>query len=268
MIFQDNNILNFEQSLESGLYFVIIGYYFLLFAFFLLMRFRLTKKEYWLFFSLLFLCFAFARVFFIFNDFFLLQFKDFIDGTINRSLAYLPGLLWKLATFFSWLGISCLMGILGILLFTEKDKKSLILRAILVIGPIIIGITALILPEGYFLTQDTITEYGLTVDSVFFTIGSWQYPMGRFIFTLILSPIFTFVIPFLFLYLAIRTFGVLRRSYLLNSIGFLIYYTGRILQGALQFTTLSSMTQALIPPFIILLALLLIVIANNYEQLR
>ncbi|GAG76146.1 unnamed protein product, partial [marine sediment metagenome] len=46
------------------------------------------------------------------------------------------------------------------------------------------------------------------------------------------------------------------------------YYTGRILQGALQFTTLSSMTQALIPPFIILLALLLIVIANNYEQLR
>jgi len=267
MIFQDN-ILNFEQALESGLYFVIIGYYFLLFAFFLFMRFRLTKKEYWLFFSLLFLCFAFARLFFIINDFFLPQFKDFIDGTINRSLAYLPGLGWKLATFFSWLGISCLMGILGILLFTEKDKKSLILRILLITGPVIVSIMALILPDGYFLTQDVINEYDLTVDSVFFTMGSWQYPMGRFIFTLVLSPIFTFIIPFLFLYLAIKTFGVLRRSYLLNAIGFLLYYTGRILQGALQFTTLSSMSQALIPPFIILLALLLIVIANNYEQLR
>jgi len=267
MIFQVD-ILNFEEAFESGLYYIIIGYYFLLFAFFLLMRFRITKKEYWLFFSLLFLCFAFARVFFIFNDFYLPQFKDLIDGTIDRSLSFLPSLLWKLATFFSWLGISCLMGILGILLFTEKDKKSIILRILLIVAPIIISILALVLPDGYFLTQDTITEYGLNIEPIFITIGSWQYPIGRLIFTLILSPIFTFIIPFLFLYLAIKTFGVLRRSYLLNAIGFLIYYIGRILQGALQFTPLSSMTQALIPPFVLLLALLLIVIANNYEQLR
>lgn len=231
----------------------------------MLMRFRITKKEYWLFFSLLFLCFAIARVFFVINDFYLPQYKDLIvDGT----LSYLPGAMWKGATFCSWLGITCAMGILGILLFTEKDTKSLVLRISLIVGPIVISILALVLPDGYFLTSEVITEYNLPIVSEVVTIGTWQYPIGRFIFTLVFLPIFVFIVPFLFLYLAVKTFGVLRRSYLLNAIGFLLYYSGRILQGALGFTGLSSMTVALVPPFIILLALLIIVIGNNYEQLK
>jgi len=263
MILQQN-ILNFEQAIESGLYYIIICYYFLLFAFFLLMRFRITKKEYWLFFSLLFLCLAFGRVFFIVYYFYLPQFESLIvDGT----LAALPGLMWKLATFFTWLGTACLMGILGVLLFTEKDRISLILRAVLVVVPIVIAIIAMSLPDGYFLDQSTINQFNLDIQSIPLS-PTLDYPIGRFVFTLVLTPIFIFLIPFLFLYLAIKTFGVLRRSYLLNAIGFLLYYVGRILQGALPYTGLSSMTVALIPPFIILLALLIIVIANNYEQLK
>jgi hypothetical protein len=75
------------------------------------------------------------------------------------------------------------------------------------------------------------------------------------------------IIPFLFISLALRTFGVLRRSYALNAIGFLIYFMGRILQGV--FDTLEWYhVNAVAPPLLILLSLLIIVIANNYEQLR
>jgi hypothetical protein len=61
---------------------------------------------------------------------------------------------------------------------------------------------------------------------------------------------------------------VLRKSYALNAIGFLLYFIGgRILQGVLDVATLPHL-RAVMPPLIILLALLILVIANNYEQLK
>ncbi|MDX1797355.1 MAG: hypothetical protein R3255_01785, partial [Candidatus Lokiarchaeia archaeon] len=76
------------------------------------------------------------------------------------------------------------------------------------------------------------------------------------------------LIPFIFLYLAWKTFGVLRKSYALNAIGFLIYFIGgRILQGLLDVLSLPHV-RAILPPLLILLALLILVIANNYEQLK
>jgi len=81
-------------------------------------------------------------------------------------------------------------------------------------------------------------------------------------------PLFLALIPFIFIYLAWKTFGVLRKSYALNAIGFLLYFIGgRILQGVLDVATLPHL-RAVMPPLIILLALLILVIANNYEQLK
>jgi len=99
-------------------------------------------------------------------------------------------------------------------------------------------------------------------------IGSWEYPLGRFLFNFIFMPSFLALIPFIFLYLAWKTFGVLRKSYALNAIGFLLYFIGgRILQGVLDVAALPHV-RAILPPLIILLALLILVIANNYEQLK
>ncbi|GAH05781.1 unnamed protein product, partial [marine sediment metagenome] len=81
----------------------------------------------------------------------------------------------------------------------------------------------------------------------------------------ILLPLMVLVIPFLFVYLALKTFGVLRRSYALNAIGFFIYFSGRAAQGLLGGF---PHVRAILPPLLILLSLLIIVIGNNYEQLR
>ena len=272
MILQNFKYFDFFDAIEMGLYFVIVGYYFLLFAFFLTMRFRTSKKLYWLFFSILFLCLATARVFFIAYYFFIpemsLSKAEIVD---NLMLSY------RLATLFSWLAIGCFMGILGILLFppeADEGKDSsgkkfslspnikIALRIILIAIPVIVGIFALIMPDSLLMDPDIADEYNLNIHIQ--TI--WGYPTGRFIL-LVLVVIFVFIIPFLFIYLAIKTYGVLRKSYLLNAIGILLYYIGRILQGAFEVIGWHHF-EATVPPLIILCALLIIVIANNYEQLR
>lgn len=273
MIFQGNfRFFDFWDAVESGLYFIIVGYYFLLFAYFLLMRFRTSKKLYWLFFSLLFLCLAAGRVFFIAYYFFLPELR----ASPEVIAGYLM-LVYRLATFFTWLAIACLMGVLGMLIWPpeandsqESSEKFMLsstmkisLRIILIAIPIFIGILALTLPDSLFMDPEIAERYD--VDIELHTI--YGYPIGRFLLNFILAPIFMAAIPFLFLYLAWKTFGVLRKSYLLNSIGFFLYYAGRILQGVFEVVGWPHF-RAIAPPLIILCSLLIIVIANNYEQLR
>ena len=281
MFLEENfRYFSFWDAVESGLYFVIVGYYFLLFAYFLLMRFRLSKKLYWLFFSILFLCLAAGRVFFIVYYFFIPELN-----ASNAEIAQILMLYYRLAIFCSWLGLACLMGILGILLFPpevdldqnnarKKTNKfvltptmKLLLRITLMALPIIVGILALVLPDNLLMSSKMVEKYNLDIDLVTINIFGWKYPAGLFILNFILAPIFMVAIPFLFLYLAWKTFGVLRKSYGLNAIGFFLYYAGRITQGAFEVVGWHHF-EATIPPLIILCSLLIIVIANNYEQLR
>ena len=282
MLFQDFQYLGFWEAIEMGLYFVIVGYFFLLFFYFLLIRYRTSRKLYWLFFSLFFLFFGIARLFFIVYYFF----GPEVPGTDAEIVAFLM-LNYRLATFFTWMGTACAVGVLGILLFppetkeVKKEEKSLkswfktrkniklMIRVGLFVLPIIIGILALTLSDGLFMDPDLLIQYPTIPDNIIsITIGSWQYPLGRFLFNFIFMPLFLALIPFIFLYLAWKTFGVLRKSYALNAIGFLLYFIGgRILQGVLDVATLPHL-RAVMPPLIILLALLILVMANNYEQLK
>ena len=279
MIFENNfRFFGFYDAVEMGLYFVIVGYYFLIFAFFLLMRFRTSKRLYWLFFSFLFLFLAAGRVFFIGYYFFIPELQGRMS---DAELASILMLFYRLAQFFSWLAVACLMGALGVLLFPpdlEIDQKAkteeskiitltpnlkIALRIILIAIPVFVGILALVLPDNLFMDPEIVEKYNLDVklDTI------WGFPIGIFILNFILLPLFIIAIPFLFIYLAIKTYGVLRKSYALNAIGFLLYYTGRVLQGAFEIAGWHHL-ESTIPPLIILLALLIIVMANNYEQLR
>ncbi|TKJ23511.1 MAG: hypothetical protein CEE43_02310 [Promethearchaeota archaeon Loki_b32] len=285
MLFQETPLeyLSFFDAIEMGLYFIIVGYFFLLFFYFLFIRYRTSRKLYWLFFSLFFLCFGIARVFFIVYYFFGPELYDLTNGA--EVVAFLM-INFRLATFFTWMGVACAVGVLGILLFppeTQEENKGkktlnewlknrknleLLIRIGLFALPIIIGILALTLPDGLFMDPDFIDEYIVPDNIVKITIGSWNYPLGRFLFNFIFMPLFLTLIPFIFLYLAWKTFGVLRKSYALNAIGFILYFIGgRILQGVLDVATLPHL-RAIMPPLIILLALLILVIANNYEQLK
>ncbi|MDX1798949.1 MAG: hypothetical protein R3255_09905 [Candidatus Lokiarchaeia archaeon] len=178
MLFQDFQYFDFWDALEFGLYFVIVGYFFLLFFYFLFIRYRTSKKPYWLFFSLFFLCFGIARVFFIIYYFFA---PEIWDGLTNgpEVVAFLM-INYRLATFFTWVGVACAVGVLGILLFPtdtqieEKENKGksiitwfqnssnikIIIRYILIVIPVIIGILALTLSEWLFIDPEFITQYG------------------------------------------------------------------------------------------------------------
>ena len=292
MLFQDTfQYFGFWDALEFGLYFIIVGYFFLLFFYFLFIRFRTTKKLYWLLFSLFFLCFGIARVFFIIYYFFG---PELFDGATNGAeVVEFLMINYRLATFFTWVGTACAVGVLGILLFPpdtqiekNKDKSKsiegwfrnknnikLLVRTAIFIVPIIIGILSLTLSERLFMDPDFVKSipqggYGIPDNIITVTIGSWEYPLGRLLFNFIFMPLFLALIPFIFVYLAWKTFGVLRKSYALNAIGFLLYFIGgRILQGALDVADLPHV-KAILPTLLILLALLILVMANNYEQLK
>ncbi len=285
MMFQaDFQFFGFWDAIEMGLYFIIVGYFILLFFYFTFIRFRTSKKIYWLFFSIFFLCFGIGRIFFVIYYFFG---PELFTGTNDVEVVAFLMMNYRLATFFTWMGTACAVGVLGILLFPPESqskettgKKSItswfktrnnqkvITRIGLIIIPIIIGILALLLSDGLFMDPDFLTDYpGISVDLVTIQFGSWEYPLGRFLLNFIFLPLFVAIIPFIFLYLAWKTFGVLRKSYAFNAIGFFLYFIGRILQGALDVAALPHL-RATLPPLIILLSLLILVIANNYEQLK
>lgn len=282
MILQNFTKFDIWDSIESSIYYIVIGYYILIFFYFILMRFRTSKKTYWFYFSLLFLFLAVGRFFFIVYYFYAPE----LEGTIsNLELISFLMLLYRLATFSTWLGIACLMGVLGTLIFPPiTDSKEieasdfkakfqkaflnknvrLLSKIILILIPIIVGVLALTLPDSLFMDPDFVDDYGVDPNSLIVIFG---YPVGRAVLNFGLLPLFVAVVPFIFIYLAIKTFGVLRRSYALNAIGFFVYFLGRILQGLLG-TLGWPHVAAVLPPLLILLSLLIIVIANNYEQLR
>jgi hypothetical protein len=275
------------DSIESSLYYVIVGYYVLIFFYFLLMRFRTSKKPYWFYFSLLFVCLAAGRVFFIIYYFYAPELGTSMSPTelLNVLVPQLM-LYYRLATFATWLGIACLMGVLGTLIFPPltnpleikagnnfRDKVKLFFskkavrslsKIILIIIPIVVAILALTLSDALFMDPDFVDDYGVNPSSLIIIFG---YPVGRAVLNFILLPLFVAIIPFMFIYLAVKTYGVLRRSYALNAIGFFLYFLGRILQGFLD-TIGATNTRAILPPLLILLSLLIIVIANSYEQLK
>jgi len=283
MIFQDVfQFFTIWDGIESGLYYAIVGFYFLIFAYFLLMRFRVSKKLYWFYFSILFLFLAAGRGFFIVYYFYAPELDVLMSDV---ELVGLLMLLYRLATFSTWMAIACLMGVFGTLIFppitemevdSEKSENKvkikeflrnknvrIILKFFLIVIPIVVSILALTLPDALFMDPDFNITYNAGVDLILF----FGYPAGRAVLNFILLPLMVFLIPFIFVFLSLKTFGVLRRSYALNAIGFFIYFAGRMAQGLLD-TFGFPHVRAILPPLLILLSLLIIVIANNYEQLR
>ena len=213
MIFQDYfQYFDIWDAVESGLYYAIVGFYFLIFAYFLLMRFRTSKKFYWLYFSILFLFLAAGRVFFIVYYFYLPELK----GTMSDlELVGLMMMLYRLATFSTWMGITCLMGVFGTLIlpplaengnsetgfkkFLRQKNVKLALKIGLIAIPIIVGILALTLPDALFMDPDLRDEY---IPS-FQLITVFGYPAGRFVLNIIMLPLMVLVIPFLFVYLVL-----------------------------------------------------------------
>jgi len=108
MLLQDYfQFMDVWSAVELGLYFTVIGYYVLLFAFFGLMKFRTSKKIYWLFFAILPIMLAIGRVFFISYYFFIPEMQSTSPSQAELiNIGTLRMISYRLATFFTWMGIT------------------------------------------------------------------------------------------------------------------------------------------------------------------
>ncbi len=238
-----------------GFYYVAVGYYFLLFAYFLIIRFRKTKRMYWFFFSLLFLMLALSGGFFIAHDYYI------PDPGINYAMSTF---LWRIASFFAWLAIACIVEILAILMFT--GNKSWV-RRVKIGLPLIYVVIAVVL---FLLPDQSICQTcpGMVENEFLRTVFGYSYPEGRFWLNGIILPVTTVLFPVLFFYLGFKSAGVIRRSSILNGLGFLLYFLGRLLQPLPIIAISEHLGIILLPPTLILISLLILAIANQFEHLK
>ncbi|MBN2150031.1 MAG: hypothetical protein JW839_01165 [Candidatus Lokiarchaeota archaeon] len=226
-----------NQTLSIALYFTVIGFKFLLFSYFLLIRFRKTKRMYWLYFSLFFIFLAASRVFYLMYDFFF--------GVDDKNVA------WRFANTAGWLSVAMLSGILSTLLFTGDSKLHQIIKKVFPLVPVGIAVFILFFPDIW-----------INDPAGFFGWGG-----GKLVLNVAILPIYIVLLPFMFFYLAKKSAGTLQRSFLLNGIGLFLYYVVRAVQPVLAGMT-GSGTAMMMPPLLILLAILVITFANQYESLK
>jgi hypothetical protein len=89
----------------------------------------------------------------------------------------------------------------------------------------------------------------------------------RFAVNYVLAPIYAIFLPALFFYLAYHSVGTIRRGSILNGVGFLILYAGRVMSSEAVKQVLAPWVGAIFAPGLVILALLLISWGNQYELL-
>lgn len=186
-------------SVAVGLWFVVVAYEFLLFGYFFLLKgFKLLAGErqkgntlFFIFFALFFLFLAIGRGFFIVWDFY-----------VTNDISFLW--LWRMGEFMQWIALTFIM-----LAVTMRIFENRFLKFVIPIIPAICAFFFIGLPDEIAI------------------LGS----NGPVIFVLndIIAPVYAFVIPLIYLYVAIQSAGVIRNSSLLIAGGFLVYFLGRVL---------------------------------------
>lgn len=254
--------LNISDSLSLALFFIVIGYEFLLFCYFLLIRFRKTRKLYWFYFSMFFLLIAISRGLFCIYDFIMPYFAGQIDAN-----PLLPFEVYRWAQWTGWLAAATLVGLLSTLLFTKQRKVDIFLRIICPLVVVGLSFLWIFLPPQYLLDPNYFiynsSGYNINPGVTIIPVTFWaNMAIGRFYLNYVILPILNFLLPLIFFYLGAKSVGVIRRSSLLNGLGFLTYYAGRTLQPTLGLIGASVLTQAILSPLIILLGLLFLALGN------
>ncbi|MFX1564701.1 MAG: hypothetical protein ACFFCH_01800 [Promethearchaeota archaeon] len=184
------------DTLIIGLWFVIIGYFFLLFIYFLAFRYREKRNPFHLGFGLFFLLLGIGRIFYLVWDFY----------------AHLE-IWWRLATVTSWLAIFTVFLALAYQIIERKLWQIVLISS----PPLIIAILIVVVPWLFWPPSLT---------------GGALVP-GYIASNFAILPLYVIVLPALFFYIGIQLTGQLRTSNFLLGSGFLVYYGGRVLQAVL-----------------------------------
>ena len=151
---------------------------------------------------------------------------------------YLDSILWwRIGTCIQWFALAFLALLIGFLLL-----DNLYHQIIVAIPPPVIAVLILFIPEA------TLAPFRIAVNYV-------------------LAPIYAIVLPALFFYLAYHSVGTIRRGSILNGVGFLILYAGRVMSSEAVKQVLAPWVGAIFAPGLVILALLLISWGNQYELL-
>ena len=152
-------------------------------------------------------------------------------------------LWWRVATCIQWFGLAFLA-----LLIVYLILENLYHQIIIAIPPPIIALLVLFVPVSLISTPGT--AFRIIINSV-------------------LAPIYAIFIPALFFYLAYNSVGTIRRGSILNGIGFLILYAGRVIASEVVQIALATTPWvfAILAPGLVILALLIISMGNQYELL-
>ena len=228
------------REVHTGLWFLVVGYYFFIFIFLLFFRWRKTRNPFQLAMALFFLLLAVGRVFYFIGDFY----------ADSRSLyGGLPGLgidtllvesdVWiRAGGFFQWMAIGILSAIAGFMIFGKRSIE--ILFAIPAIG--IGAILAL---------------FSLDETARMLLVGG-------------AGAIYALFIPILFWYLAHQSGGVLRKSNFMLGLGFFILFAGRVVHAGRHILADMVFTTYTIPgilaPGLIVIGLILIATGNEWGQ--
>ena len=189
-------IMQFTEfdTLIIGLWFVIIGYFFLLFIYFLAFRYREKRNPFHLGFGLFFLLLGVGRILFLIWDFY----------------AHIE-IWWRLATVVSWLAIFTVFLALAYQILERKLWQIVLISS----PPLIIALLIFVLPWLFW--PPTLTGGILT--------------LGYITSNYAILPLYVIVLPALFFYIGSQLTGQLRTSNFLLGTGFLVYYGGRVLQA-------------------------------------
>lgn len=179
-----------------GLWYVIIGYFFLLFVYFLAFRFREKRNPFHLGFGLFFLLLGVGRIFYLIWDFY----------------AHIE-IWWRLATVTSWLAIFTVFIALAYQILERKLWQIILISS----PPLIIALLILVIPVLFW--PPTLTSGILTI--------------GYIISNYAILPLYVIVLPALFFFIGFQLIGQLRMSNFLLGSGLLVYYGGRVLQAVL-----------------------------------
>jgi len=150
-------VLGTIESIVFGLWFVVVGYYWLLFGYYLLFRYFENKSLFNLAVALFFLSLAIGRGFYVVFDF------------------YVSDVLWwRLGTFFQWIGLSCISAAIAVKLFTKR-----IIQYPFILIPIVIACAILLVPYRYvdtlrlYLIYVFAPIYAIIIPAFFFLIA-WR----------------------------------------------------------------------------------------------
>lgn len=224
------------REAHIGMWFLVVGYYFLLFVILFFFRWRKTRNPFTFAMAMFFLLLAVGRVFYFLGDFY--ADLSSLPGDIVGLTPYLgtSDIFIRTGGFFQWMALAALAATAGFMIIGKRWAEIGF-----AVPAIAIGIVLAVLPSE--------------MTALVVAIGGGGYAL---------------FIPLLFWYLAYQSGGVLRKSNFILGLGFFILFTGRALHSGRVLLDvlgiLSYVVTGILAPGLIVIGLILIATGNEWGQ--